>query len=139
MSTKFLNPKATVLLGAGLNVLHFESQEWLHTIAFWKDEIKFFDHLLKKVPIGEDGENDLKKILQELDEIHRQNFNYMENDIVAHEKFLSRLVKGEKGLSDAQYREKHRELFERMDTFKTEFFKFKNLIFKCAKNKNFSI
>jgi hypothetical protein len=36
------NPKAQFLLGAGLDVLHHESTEWLETIAFWEDEMKSF-------------------------------------------------------------------------------------------------
>ena len=47
MNTKTLNPKTEYLLGAGLDVLHFESREWLDTIDFWKDEIRFFNDLLK--------------------------------------------------------------------------------------------
>ncbi len=48
MKITISNPKVQFLLGAGLDVLHFESGEWLETIAFWKDEVKFFDNLLKK-------------------------------------------------------------------------------------------
>ena len=47
MTTLTLNPKAQFLLGAALDVLHFESREWLNNIAFWKYEVQFFDHLLK--------------------------------------------------------------------------------------------
>ncbi len=32
METKNLSPKADLLLGAGLNVLHFESGEWVSKI-----------------------------------------------------------------------------------------------------------
>ena len=35
--TLISNPKAKFLLGAGLDVLHQESREWLDTISFWKD------------------------------------------------------------------------------------------------------
>ena len=43
MNTVTSNPKTEFSLGAGLDVLHFESREWLDTIDFWKDEIRFFN------------------------------------------------------------------------------------------------
>lgn len=48
MNTTISNPKEKLLLGAGLDVLHFESREWMDTIDFWKDEVRFFEDLLKK-------------------------------------------------------------------------------------------
>jgi hypothetical protein len=42
MSTIISNPKSILLLSAGLDVLHFESKEWLDTLNFWKDEARFF-------------------------------------------------------------------------------------------------
>lgn len=47
MHTTIANPKTNYLLGASLDVLHQESKEWLETIEFWLDEMKFFDKLLK--------------------------------------------------------------------------------------------
>ncbi len=38
MNATKINPKTELLLGAGLDVLHFESREWLDSIAFWKDD-----------------------------------------------------------------------------------------------------
>ncbi|ARV14793.1 hypothetical protein [Polaribacter sp. SA4-12] len=134
MNTEVLNPKSALLLEAGLNVLHFESQEWLGTIDFWKDEIKFFDILLKKKEPQEDHQKDFRKILEDLEGIHVNLFKYMENDIIAHEKILSRLQKNEKGVSDSIYRENHRKLMVRMDSFKNEFLKFKKIVFKFVKN-----
>ncbi|WP_340155098.1 hypothetical protein [uncultured Winogradskyella sp.] len=43
MDTLISNPKAQYLLGAGLDVLHFESREWLDTVDFDKDEVRFFE------------------------------------------------------------------------------------------------
>ena len=48
MITTKSNPKTELLLGASLDVLHQESREWIDTIAFWKDEIKFFSNILDK-------------------------------------------------------------------------------------------
>ena len=114
MKTTTSNPKTDYLLGAGLDVLHQESKEWQETVAFWKDETKFFANLLhKKEPkVSEYG-----KMLQNLDKIHQNLFDYLADDIVEHERLLSRLQKGEKGLSDGDYREKHRVLKNRMDLF----------------------
>lgn len=130
MKTKISNPKTALLLGAGLDVLHFESMEWLDTIAFWKDETRFFNDLLtkKETKVSEYG-----KMLQNLDKIHENLFDYLTDDIMAHERLLSRLEKGEKGIADGDYREKHRGLQERMKLFTNDFREFKKMVFGYAK------
>ncbi|MCF4101388.1 hypothetical protein L1I30_06905 [Gillisia sp. M10.2A] len=134
MNTEILNLKRAFLLEAGLNVLHFESKEWLDTIAFWKDEIKFFDNLLKKTSPKDERKIDTKKMLEDLDGIHSNLFKSMHEDIIAHEKQLSQLEKGAKGIADAAYRERHRELSARMDDFKSNFFIFKKIVFQYVKD-----
>ena len=130
MNTTTSNPKAELLLGAGLDVLHQESREWQETIAFWKDETKFFANLLRK---KETSASDYGKMLRNLDKIHENLFDYLADDIVDHERLLSRLEKGEKGLSDGDYREKHRGLKERIDLFTNDFKEFKKMVFGYAK------
>lgn len=130
MKAKIANPKTELLLGAGLNVLHQESREWQETIAFWKDETKFFADLLTKKEIKE---SEYGKMLKNLDKIHEGLFDYLADDIIDHEKTLSRLIKGEKGLSDGSYREQHRKLNERMDKFTQDFKDFKRMVFGYAK------
>lgn len=134
MNTTISNPKETLLLGAGLDVLHFESREWLDTIDFWKDEVRFFEDLLKKKESKDESKQDYSQMLKNLDKIHKDLFEDLEEDIMEHERLLSRLEKGEKGLSDAVYREKHSQLTTRMNTFTTDFKTFKKIVFEYAKN-----
>ncbi|MGK0493992.1 MAG: hypothetical protein ACJAU2_000368 [Maribacter sp.] len=94
-----------LLLGAGLNVLHQERREWQETIAFRKDETKFFTDLLRRKETKESE----------------------------YERLLSRLIQGEKGLSDGKYREKHRKLGERIALFTNDFREFKKMFFGYAK------
>ena len=134
MTTLISNPKEKLLLGAGLNVLHFESQEWLDTIAFWKDEVRFFEKLLKQKESLEKSKEDYSKLLKDLDKIHIDFLEDLEDDIMEHEAVLSKLLKGEKGLSDSIYREKHQRLLARMNTFTTNFKTYKKIVFDYAKN-----
>ncbi len=133
MNTTITNPKTELLLGAGLDVLHFESKEWLSDIAFFKDETRFFTDLLKKKKTKDIAQSAYSKILENLDEVHAELFDYLADDIVAHEKLLSRLEKGEKGLADGDYRDKHRQLKKRMETFTSNFREFKNMVFGYSK------
>ena len=77
MKTKIANPKKELLIGAGLDVLHQESREWQETIAFWKDETKFFADLLAK---KESKESEYGKMLKNIDKIHANLFDYLAND-----------------------------------------------------------
>ena len=133
MKTKIANPKAKLLLGAGLDVLHFESQEWINTIDFWKDEVRFFEHLLKQKESKKESQQDYSIMLKKLDQIHRDLFEDIEEDIIEHEQFLSRLENGESGLADASYRDKHKSLTHRMDTFREDFKAFKKIVFEYVK------
>jgi hypothetical protein len=134
MNIAISNPKTTLLLGAGLNVLHFESREWIDTLDFWKDEVRFFDDLLKKKVSKDVSKLEFAEMLKNLDKIHKDMFDDFEDDIMAHERMLSRLVKGKKGLSDEQYRDKHHHLLGRMETFKSNFHQFKKIVFEYIKN-----
>ncbi len=134
MNTITSNPKQQFLLGAGLDVLHFESREWLDTIAFWKDEVKFFDHLLKKKETSKNNNPEYENALKNLDHIYANLFEDLEDSIVEHEKLLSRIEHGEKGLSDDNYRQKHRHILLRINTFKTDFKTFKRIVFDYAKS-----
>jgi len=130
MKTDMTNPKTEFLLGAGLNVLHQESKEWQKTLEFWKSETKFFADLLAK---KDSTDSDYGKMLNDLDKIHENLFDYLNEDIISHEKLLSRLVKGEKGLSDGNYREAHGKLKKRMQLFTNDFKNFKQMVFGYAK------
>ena len=122
-----------MLLGTGLNALHIESQEWLETIAFWKDEIRFFANLLQKKETKENRTSELGRILKSLDKIHMEIFDYMSEDILRHESLLARLQKGEKGLADIDYRNQHDKVKSTMAKFEGEFRGFKRLVFEYAK------
>lgn len=124
------NPKTKLILGAGLDVLHQESREWLETIAFWKDETKFFANLLHR---KEANTSAYGQMLVNLDKIHNDLFDYLAIEITEHEQLLSRLIKGEKGLSDWDYREKHGSLNESMNLFKDDFRELKKMVFGYAK------
>jgi len=133
MKTTTSNPKTKYLLGAGLDVLHFESREWLSTIDFWKDEIRFFNELLKNRASSEKNNPEYQKMLKNLDAIYSDLFEDLENSIVEHEQLLSRIEQSEKGLSDGDYREKHRHLLSRMNTFTDDFKTFKKIVFDYEK------
>jgi len=133
MKTLILNPKEQFLLGAGLDVLHFESREWLNTIAFWKDEVNFFENLLKRKESSKKSNPDFEKMLNNLDKIHVDLFEDLEDSIRQHEQLLSKIERKEQGLSDYDYREQHKRIKNRITVFKTDFKSFKNIVFDYVK------
>ncbi|EPR73778.1 hypothetical protein ADIWIN_1138 [Winogradskyella psychrotolerans RS-3] len=133
MKTKKLNPKTALLLGAGLDILHFESQEWLEDIAFWKDEARFFENLLKNKEAKNEAQKEHSKMLTTLDKIHKDLFEDLQATIMKHERQLSKIEDGKKGLADGTYREEHRKIKDRMTTFTNDFRAFKKIVFDYAK------
>ncbi|MDB9720465.1 hypothetical protein OAA67_01180 [Winogradskyella sp.] len=133
MKTLILNPKEQFLLGAGLDVLHFESKEWLNTTAFWKDEVNFFGDLLKRKESSKKNNPDIAKMLKDLGKIHKDLFEDLEDSIREHERLLSRIERNEKGLSDHDYREKHKRINNRIAVFESDFKSFKKIVFDYVK------
>jgi NurA-like 5'-3' nuclease len=131
MKTIQKNPKKELLLGAGLNVLHQESKEWLDSIAFWTYETQFFKGLLIK---ANTGESRYQQMLQTLDSIYNQLFKFLKKDIIDHEKKLSKIVELEAGFSDESYREEHKRLSESMSLLTQDFKELKMTIFDFVKN-----
>ena len=134
MTTKKVNPKNVLLLGAGLDILHFESQEWLEEIAFWKDEARFFENLLIKRKAKNEEQKEYSKMLTALDKIHKDLFEDLQETIMKHERVLSKIEEGKKGLSDGIFREDHRKIKDRMTTFTNDFRSFKKIVFDYAKH-----
>jgi len=133
MSTKKLASTTDYLLPQSLEGLHYESRMWLDTIAFWKDETRFFANMLKKqqqeVPEGAD----YPEMLRNLDRLHEMLYEYLSDEILEHERLLSDIEKGAEGIADNAYREQHRQLREKMDVFTRDFRKFKMMVFGYAK------
>ncbi len=134
MEKLIANPKQTFLLGAGLDILHHESIEWLEEIAFWKDELSFFDKLLhRSEPIEEDLKT-YRGMLEQLEKIHGDFINQLEDDVIEHEKLLAKLEHNEEGHSDWEYREKHRRIKNRINMMMKDFRSFKSVIFNYVKS-----
>lgn len=133
MSTKKLASTTDYLLPQSLEGLHTESRMWLETIAFWKDETRFFASLLKKENREAPDGADYPEMLQNLDRLHEMLYEYLAEEILEHERLLSDIEKGVKGVADNEYREQHRRLREKMDVFTRDFRKFKMMVFGYAK------
>ena len=110
-----------------------QSREWLDTLSFWKDEIRFFQGLLKERREAVKDLSDYPALLDNLDKLHQHLFDYLTEEILAHERLLSRTIKGEAGVSDADYREAHRKLGSKMQIFGADFREFKKMVFGYAR------
>ena len=120
------------LIGIGLDQLHRESKEWINSVEFWKDELHFLDSILRK-KINDNRDQMFMDLLVNMGKVHDHLFTYLIKDIYDHEKLLSRLIKGEKGQADVDYRNGHKELKGKMDLFAKDFKEFKKMVFGYAK------
>ena len=129
------NPKANLLLDAGLDMLHQESLEWINMIAFWKDEIPYLQKLMRKVgPIEEDQLHQLE-ILSGLTKINDYIFDQLQGQIGEHEKMLSQLYQRAKGIADDYYRVTHNDIKRQVNLVEKELHLLKHLVFKFSKNR----
>jgi hypothetical protein len=133
MNTTISDPRTKLLLGAGLDVLHQESMEWLESTNFWEDEMKFIDKLLyRSEPLDEDLKAH-KTMMKNLHRLHDDFLNQLKEDVLEQEKLLAKLERREKGIADWDYREKHGRLKQRMDIMRKDFRVFKKVLFGYVK------
>ena len=133
MTTKKLASTTDYLLPQSLEGLHYESRKWLKTIAFWKDETRFFASMLEKQQEAVPEGADYPEMLRNLDRLHEMLFEYLNDEIMEHERLLSDIEKGTEGIADNVYREQHRQLTEKMEVFTEDFRKFKMMVFGYAR------
>jgi hypothetical protein len=134
MSKNEINPKRELLLGAGLDVLHFESREWLSKIEFWKDELRFFNTLLMKNKSSKEKNTIYEDMLIMLDDLQTDSFEMLKGNITSHDNLLSAMIKSVNTISDESYREKHRVIQNQISSFESDFNAFKKLVFKHEKS-----
>lgn len=133
MNTKKLVSRTDYLLPRGLDELHDQSREWLDTLAFWKDETRFFASLLKRHQYDVPKTQGYSGLLANMERLHTLLYDYLTEEIKAHERLLSRIEKGEEGLADFDYRDQHRKLRNKMRVFETDFRDFKKMVFGYAR------
>lgn len=134
MGIKHLTSSTDYLLPEKLEALHTESSEWLEIIAFWKDETRFFSNLLRRRQAEAVTAGTLLPALENLEHLHQLLYDYLADEIMSHERMLSRIEKGEAGIADDQYRNAHRKLAGRMHDFEKDFHLLKKTVFEQAKN-----
>lgn len=133
MDTKKLVARADYLLPRSLEDFHMQSREWLDTLAFWKDEVRFFQTLLKNQKKETADLSGKPKMLDTLETLHQHLYAFLTEEIMAHERLLGRALKGEEGISDADYRDAHRRLADKMQLFSKDFRAFKTMVFDYAR------
>ena len=128
--------KATLLLNAGLEVLHEQSREWLSEIAFWKDEAAFFYSLMVKktldfVPL--DSEKEISHIEKELISITADDLNELQKSVERHESFLTDLLEYV-NKDPKNYREEHEKITNQITAFEQRFKTLKKEVFAFVEN-----
>lgn len=126
------SPKSAYLLDASLEILHFESNEWMSEIAFWKDETGFFQKLLEKIaPRVKSMESraELEHLQNQIILFRFELLDQLKDKVSLHEKYLSNILDAKEEDSDQFYREKHKSLSDQIAGFANEIKKLKGEIF----------
>jgi hypothetical protein len=134
MEIKKLISRTDYLLPEKLEGLHAQSSQWLETIAFWKDETRFFSNVLRGRQAEGISAGSILPLLENLEHLHQLLYDYLSEEILSHERMLSRILKGDPGIADAQYRDAHRKLADRMYDFDNDFRLLKQSVFEQARS-----
>ncbi len=120
------------LLEIGIEELHKESNVWISRIELWKRELNFFQKLLDAYSMKFSDMEDKKEV------DHFQNLIiYYNGELLdeykqstrRHEKHLANMFSTGDTLNEIIYRNSHRELKEKVDSFDETFRKYKQDFF----------
>ncbi|GAL86666.1 hypothetical protein MYP_3896 [Sporocytophaga myxococcoides] len=127
------SPKTTYLLEGSLEVLHQQTREWLSEMDLWKDEILFFKNLINKQLLKvktEDDKEELRDYEKILSKMHNDWLEHLYMQTQAHEMYLAGIMQNRPKDYDEVYRERHRDLTEKVDGFHKEMRSIKSELFE---------
>lgn len=122
------------LLATGLEQLHWESEEWISEIEFWKDETAFLYTLvisktLRSIPVS--AKELVEKIESELTSITGRDLDVLMIEVREHEKLLGQILTKER--TDVEsYRARHYVLSRKLMDFKKRIRELKRTVFLLA-------
>jgi hypothetical protein len=128
MTTITSNLNENLRPDTNLETLHFESQRWLDSVAFWDNEIISFKDLLKNKSSAKKNKYDYFNTLKTLEKIHLDFLEGLKDDIIKYERLFPNLEKSEKKLTNVEHRKKHQQLKKRIDTWTHNFIILKKII-----------
>lgn len=114
-----MSTTATAPAKKHINDLHFDHQEWLNRLRFYKDEIAIFEKRLEDIV----RRNTTQEVMAELEHFQNQYIREREvidelrHDIKQHENFLERESKERPTAIDHRLFADHAGLRDRMETF----------------------
>ncbi len=128
-----ISPKSEYLLEAGLDVLHFESKEWVSELKFLKSELDFFLMLLNSKIFKLDEEPKRQHIYENMNKLCTIVLTEVEQEVKAHEKNLAELLRAKSG-TDAPYRAQHKQLKAKVNQLDNDVRTLKMLVFRFVEH-----
>lgn len=128
--------KFTYLNKLSLEELHHESQTWMSTLAFWKEEVDFMLHLVDDhffYFLSKDKANTLQPLLLKIRDFKKKVIKAETEKIERHEMILTRMVQNPENKDESTYRSQHEELAHEMVQLATNFRLVKAELFRMAR------
>jgi hypothetical protein len=133
---KELTEKWSYLLEASLEALHEESREWISEIEFWKREVSFFSKLIsnKYVKSVLEGKKEIYDKASSRLKVYKENtLDELKKEVMEQEKILSENLKKNTS-EESVYRERHKNLTDKIRNFKNEYQNIKKDFFIIMEN-----
>ena len=121
-----------LILDTNLDTLHYESQQWLATVAFLDNEIMSFKDLLKNKSSVKKNKDDYLNTLKTLEKIHLDFLEGLKEDVIQYKRLFPNKEKNEKQLANVEYRKKHQQLKKRIETWTHNCNILKKIVFDYA-------
>lgn len=103
------------LLQQTVEDLHFENVQWLSKIDFWETELNFFYKILiksAKVDSNDSDDHIIEGLIKKYSHFQKASIRKLKEDVLEHERYLSKIDEKKTDLGYNGYKEKHALLEE---------------------------
>lgn len=126
--------KAGHLLEGSLEWLHRQTMEWLSDVEFWREELVFFYHLLRKQELQLYFPMQQVAVLEkELVKISSEEIKELEATLRKHEEKLRAILEAASKSNELDYRHDHKTILFAMKNFEETMRSFKKSVFALVR------
>ncbi len=127
-------PTTDHLLEGTLEWLHKQTIEWISDVQFWREELKFFYHVLRKSELRMSYPmQQVAEMEKELVSISSKDLNELETSLQMHERKLKLILESVSSMNELQYRQDHKNILFTVQSFVEKVRMFKKSVFDLVK------
>ena len=118
-----------------LEKLHQESRNWLSSVAFWNDEVRFMHNLINNnfvYFVSKDRKGSLNALINKITAIEKVDLEALKIKVIKHEEVLSHHLKNHTAFDLDSFNNEHQKISKDFAIFQNNYRLLKGELFRMA-------